>query len=140
MLGAEPPPHAALLPVVPAPVCACCHRRRASRRGDEAMTTDPLLSRDQQIQERISEAIEARMPKDAPPIDVAVQGATVTLTGHVANQETKDAVQRMARSVDGVVNVVDNLVIGGGHPLLDWLFQTRNPNQDLDAADSTGEE
>ena len=103
------------------------------------MTTDPLLSRDQQIQERVSEAIEARMHKDAPPIDVAVQGATVTLTGHVANQATKDAVQQMARSVDGVINVVDNLVIGGGHPLLDWFFQTRNPNQDLDAADNTGE-
>jgi hypothetical protein len=101
---------------------------------------NPALSRDQQLQEQISETIEARMPKDALPIDVAVQGATVTLTGHVANQATKDAVVQMARSVDGVINVVDNLVVGGGQTLLDWFLPGRNPNRDLDAADSAGEE
>lgn len=104
------------------------------------MATDPALSRDQQIQEQIAESIEARMHKDAPPIDVAVQGATVTLTGHVANQATKDAVVQLAQGVDGVIDVVDNLAIGGGHPFLDWFFPGRNPNQDLDALDGTGEE
>jgi hypothetical protein len=102
--------------------------------------SNPALSPDQQIEEQIEEAIEARLPKDAPPIDVAVQGATVTLTGHVANQATKEAVVQLARGVEGVINVVDNLVIGGGHPLLDWFFPTRNPNADLDAQDSTGDE
>ena len=104
------------------------------------MNTDPFLSSDQRIQEQISEAIEARLQQDAPPIDVAVQGATVTLTGHVANQQTKDAVVRLAQGVDGVVAVIDNLEIGGGHRFLDWLNPTRNPNADLDVVDTAGEE
>ena len=103
------------------------------------MNNNPLLSRDQQIEEQISEQIEARMQSDALPIDVSVQGATVTLTGHVANQATKDAVVQLARSVDGVINVVDNLVIGGGHHLLDWWLPGRNPNRDLEAVDNSGE-
>lgn len=104
------------------------------------MNTDPFLGSDQRIQEQISEAIEARLQQDAPPIDVAVQGATVTLTGHVANQQTKDAVVQLAQGVEGVVAVIDNLEIGGGHSFLDWFNPTRNPNADLDAADTAGEE
>lgn len=103
------------------------------------MNNNPLLSRDQQIEEQISEQIEARMQSGALPIDVSVQGATVTLTGHVANQATKDAVVQLARSIDGVINVVDNLVIGGGHRLLDWWLPARNPNRDLEAVDNSGE-
>jgi hypothetical protein len=64
----------------------------------------------------------------------------VTLTGHVANQATKDAVVQLARSVDGIVSVVDNLVIGGGRTLLDWFLPGRNPNHDPDVIDSAGEE
>jgi osmotically-inducible protein OsmY len=110
-----------------------------SEKEHDAMNNNPLLSRDQQIEEQISEQIEARMQSGALPIDVSVQGATVTLTGHVANQATKDAVVQLAQSVDGVVNVVDNLVIGGGHRLLDWWLPERNPNRDLEAVDNTGE-
>src|SRR5579875_2753148 len=108
---------------------------RISEKEKHEMNNNPLLSRDQQIEEQISEQIEARMQYDALPIDVSVQGATVTLTGHVANQATKDAVVQLARSVDGVINVVDNLVIGGGHHLLDWWLPGRNPNRDLEAVD-----
>jgi len=38
----------------------------------------------------------------------------------------------LARATEGVVDVTDNLVIGGSHPVLDWFFPGRNPNQDLD--------
>jgi hypothetical protein len=100
---------------------------------------DTLLSRDQQIARSIEDAIQARLQSDAPPINVAVQGATVTLTGHVANQATKDAINALARGTDGVINVTDNLVIGNGRSLLDWFLPTRDENQDLEAVDSAGE-
>ncbi len=90
---------------------------------------------DEPITQAIERAIQARMQPHAPPIDVSAQGATVTLTGHVANQATKDALIQVARATDDVINVTDNLVIGGGHPFLDWLFPARNPNQDLDDVD-----
>jgi len=96
-------------------------------------------TRDEQLTEKIEAEIEARMAPDARPIDVAVQGATVTLTGHVANEATKEAVIKMARDTDGVISVVDNLVVGGGHPYLDWFFPWRNQNQDLVDEDSSGE-
>ena len=92
-------------------------------------------TRDEQIGQAIEREIQARMRPGATPINVAVQGATVTLTGHVANQATKDAIVQMARTTDGVINVTDNLVIGGGHPFLDWMFPGRDPNSDLEAAD-----
>ena len=88
-----------------------------------------------QITQAIEGAIQARMRPHTPPINVAVQGTTVTLTGHVANQATKDAIIQLARDTDGVIDVIDNLVIGGGHPFLDWLFPWRDPNQDLEQAD-----
>ncbi|MGH2344560.1 MAG: BON domain-containing protein [Chloroflexota bacterium] len=95
------------------------------------MADQSALTRDEQVSQAIEEAIQTRMQKDASPINVAVQGATVTLTGHVANQETKDALNELARGTPGVLNVTDNLVIGGGHRFLDWLLPTRDPNRDL---------
>ncbi len=90
---------------------------------------------DEPITQAIERAIQARMRPHAPPIDVSAQGATVTLTGHVANEATKEALIAVARATEGVIDVTDNLVIGGGHPVLDWFFPGRNPNQDLDDVD-----
>ncbi len=90
---------------------------------------------DQPITAAIERQIQARMQPGAPPINVASQGATVTLTGHVANQATKDAITQLARDTDGVINVTDNLVIGGGHPFLNWLLPGRDANRDLEEAD-----
>jgi len=92
-------------------------------------------TRDEQITQTIEREIQAKMQPNAPPINVAVQGATVTLTGHVANQATKDALIQLVRGTDGVINVTDNLAIGGGHPFLDWFFPGRDPNKDLEEAD-----
>jgi hypothetical protein len=103
------------------------------------MSNELFGSRDEQITEAVEAEIQARMRPDAKPIDVAVQGATVTLTGYVANQSTKEAVVKMAQNVDGVINVVDNLEVGGGHPWLDWFFPWRNPNEDLTREDDRGE-
>ena len=90
---------------------------------------------DEPITQAIEREIQARRQSHAPPIDVSAQGATVTLTGHVANQATKEALIALARATPGVIDVTDNLVIGGGHPFLDWFFPGRNPNQDLDDVD-----
>ncbi len=90
---------------------------------------------DEPITQAIEREIQAKMQPSAPPIDVSAQGGSVTLTGHVANQATKEALIQLARDTDGVIDVTDNLVIGGGHPFLDWFFPGRNPNQDLDDVD-----
>jgi len=90
---------------------------------------------DEPITQAIEREIQAKMQPGAPPIDVSAQGGSVTLTGHVANQATKEALIQLARGTAGVVDVTDNLVIGGGHPFLDWFFPGRNPNQDLDDVD-----
>jgi len=101
------------------------------------MNTNRNWTTDEPITAAIEREIQARMRPDAPPIDVAAQGATVTLTGHVANQATKDALVHLAYATPGVIDVNDNLVLGGGdHPFLDWSFPWRNPNQDLDAVAS----
>ena len=91
-------------------------------------------SKDEPITAAIEREIQARMQPDAPPISVAAQGSSVTLTGHVANQATKDALIQLARDTAGVIDVTDNLVIGGGHPFLDWFFPWRDPNKDLEDA------
>jgi osmotically-inducible protein OsmY len=95
-------------------------------------TSNSDWATDEPITQAIEREIQARMQPHAPPIDVSAQGATVTLTGHVANEATKEALIALARATEGVIDVTDNLVIGGGHPFLDWFFPDRNPNQDLD--------
>jgi len=103
------------------------------------MIGDTLLTRDQRIGRSIEDAIQERLQPDAPPINVAVQGATVTLTGHVANQATKDAINDLARNTEDVIDVTDNLVVGNDRSLLDWFRPARDENEDLEKADSGGE-
>jgi len=90
---------------------------------------------DESVSQVIEREIQTRMHVHTPPIDVSEQGSTVTLTGHVANQATKEALIDLARSSPGVMNVTDNLEIGGGHPFLDWIFPGRDPNRDLGDVD-----
>jgi len=103
------------------------------------MSSEIYGTRDEEVEAAVEAAIQAYMPPKAPPIDVAVQGATVTLTGYVANESMKEAVIKKARDVDGVINVIDNLEVGGGHPWKDWFFPWRNPNEDLTRKDQQGE-
>jgi osmotically-inducible protein OsmY len=103
-----------------------------------SMGNDIYATGDTRIAEAVEAEIEARMHPKARPIDVSVSGANVTLTGYVANASTKEAVIKMARDTDGVINVIDNLEVGEGHPFLDWFMPWRNPNKDLEA-DSKGE-
>jgi osmotically-inducible protein OsmY len=86
------------------------------------MNTDGAFTHDEEIAHTIEREIQARMRDDTPAVDVAVEGATVTLTGRVANQATKDALNQLAAGTPGVVDVVDDVVVGDDHHLLDWLW------------------
>ncbi len=66
---------------------------------------------DEPITQAIEREIQAKMQPGAPPIDVSAQGGSVTLTGQVANQATKEALIALARSTDGIVDDTANLVI-----------------------------
>jgi osmotically-inducible protein OsmY len=91
------------------------------------------LTVDQRIAEAVEREIQSRLPPKAPPITVGVEGATVTLTGHVANQATKEALIKMAKDTPGVVDVDDELKIGrkSDTPFLDWIAPWRDPDRDL---------
>jgi len=67
------------------------------------MNTNSNWSSDEPITAAIERQIQARMQPHTSPIDVSAAGATVTLTGHVANQATKDALIQLARDTDGVI-------------------------------------
>lgn len=47
-------------------------------------------------------------------VDVDTQKGVVTLTGNVDGEEAKAAAEEVARSVDGVTNVVNRITVGGG--------------------------
>ena len=59
----------------------------------------------------------------------------LNVTAAAAQAPTKEALIDLARSTAGVMNVTDNLEIGGGHPFLDWFFPGRDPNRDLGDVD-----
>ena len=98
------------------------------------MNSDNDWSLDEPIAAAIEQEIQASIP-DAHPVNVSAQGGTVTLTGHVTSQDTKDALIQLARDTKGVSNVTDNLIITGDNPLLDWDFPGRQVNRRLKEAD-----
>ena len=75
------------------------------------MNNDSPLTQERAITEHIRQAFRANEQTSRYPIEVAVQGATVTLHGTVDSQETKDTAEELARSVPGVVNVINGLVL-----------------------------
>ena len=97
-----------------------------------AVGIDREPTADQRIAEAVEKALAANPWLADYPINVAVVGATVTLTGHVPSQDAKETVIQMARKVDGVIDINDDLVIGGEHPIEDWFFPWRNRNADIE--------
>jgi osmotically-inducible protein OsmY len=75
------------------------------------MNNDSALTQAMAITEQVQQALNANTTTARYPIEVAVQGATVSLHGTVDSQETKDAAEQLARSVPGAVNVINGLVI-----------------------------
>lgn len=101
------------------------------------MNTGGAFTRDEEIAQTIEREIQSRTQDDTPAVNVAVEGATVTLTGHVANQATKDALNQLAANTPGVIAVIDDLVVGENRGLFDWLWPIRNPDADLTASNRT---
>lgn len=94
------------------------------------MNDDGALTRDTQIAGAVQQALHAD-PTTAPyVIDVAVEGASATLSGTVGSQEAKDAATRIAKGVNGVIDVTDALEIdqGGGGGL--FGFGKRDGDED----------
>jgi BON domain len=75
------------------------------------MDNDSALTQERAITQHVRQAFRANEKTAKYPIEVAVQGATVSLHGTVDSQETKDTAEQLARSVPGVVNVINGLVI-----------------------------
>ena len=75
------------------------------------MSNDSALTQEMAITEHVQQALRANTTTARYPIEVAVQGATVSLHGTVDSQETKDTAEQLARSVPGVVAVTNELTI-----------------------------
>jgi len=83
-------------------------------------TQDPLLTTgsgaaltgDAAIMDQVSQALRSNATTARYPIDVAAQGATVTLTGTVGSQDAKRTAEQFARGVPGVIDVTNELVVG----------------------------
>jgi BON domain len=75
------------------------------------MNDEGPLTQARAITEQVRQAFRANEKTAKYPMGVAVQGATVSLQGTVDSQEAKDTAEQLARSVPGVVLVINELVI-----------------------------
>ena len=70
------------------------------------------LTGDDAMMDQVNQALRTNTATARAPIDVAAQGATVTLSGTVGSQDVKRAAEQIARGVPGVVDVTNDVVIG----------------------------
>jgi BON domain len=75
------------------------------------MSNDSALTQEMAITEHVQQALQANTTTARYPIEVTVQGATVSLHGTVDSQETKDTAEQLARGVPGVVAVTNELTL-----------------------------
>lgn len=68
---------------------------------------------DDRIHEEVCDRLEAHGGVDASDIEVKVEGCEVTLTGTVPDRRTKRLAESVAESVRGVVDVHNQLRLGG---------------------------
>ena len=69
-----------------------------------------FLRTDEDIREElVGKIIPAIVPSDVDTIEVAVQSSVITLTGQVDRRSDVDILGRLAREMDGVVDVVNRL-------------------------------
>ena len=75
------------------------------------MNNDSALTQEMAMTKQVQQALQANKTTARYPIEVTVQGATVSLHGTVESQKTKDTAEQVTRSVPGVVNVTNELTI-----------------------------
>ena len=95
------------------------------------MNSDSGLTQDQRIAESVEQALQADPNTLKHPITVEAVGSTVTLSGHVASQAAKDSAIRIAKQTDGVIDVIDELVIGDEDGFLNWFMPWRDRDKDI---------
>jgi hypothetical protein len=101
--------------------------------------TNSALTGDDAIMNQINQALRSNATTARSPIDVAAQGATVTLSGTVGSQDVKRTAEQLARGVSGVVDVTNELVIGdnaGGGVF--GIFGNRDDDADNNGDANTG--
>ncbi len=76
------------------------------------MNTEGSLTKSMQLETAVENALQTDPGATQSPITVAVQGSTVTLTGRVDTEQAKEAAEKIAYSVPGVLDVTNELVVG----------------------------
>lgn len=71
----------------------------------------PYLRTDSEILAEVEEAVIAGIGERASRIDPVVEEGVVTLAGEVVSERARSILVRLARGVDGVVDVEDHLVL-----------------------------
>src|SRR5579871_3815440 len=75
------------------------------------MDSHPAMTRDAAIAQDVQTALKGD-PLTAPyPIEVSMQGTTATISGTVDSPQVKNRAEEIARSVNGVVVVINELMI-----------------------------
>ena len=75
------------------------------------MNDDNALTRDMAIMEKTEQALEANAITARNPFEVEAEGATLTIRGQVESQQAKETAERIARGVDGVIDIVNEVVV-----------------------------
>lgn len=75
------------------------------------MNNATALTRALILQEAVEDALQANCDVTHFRIGVAVQGATVSLRGQVASPAAKMTAEQLARHVDGVLDVTNELIV-----------------------------
>jgi hypothetical protein len=99
------------------------------------MNNEGGLTSAMELEEAVEDALEGNPDTSRYPIDVAVQGTTVSLRGDVDSEATKENAEQIARGVKGVLDVINELVVVH-RDARDWPFADRaraHARRDADA-------
>jgi osmotically-inducible protein OsmY len=107
-------------------------RTDADQTDGQTAKNDSILTNDERLAEAIEDALASEPWTLKFPVTVAVEGSSVNLTGHVPNQQAKDRAIALARGVHGVLDVDDDLVVGGDHPWKNMFMPWRNRDEDIE--------
>jgi len=76
------------------------------------------------LEEAVEDALQGHPEISRYPIDVSVQGTTVSLRGEVDSEASKENAEQIARGVQGVIDVINELVVVD-RDSRDWPFADR---------------
>lgn len=89
------------------------HENESLNEFNRSRFADTLLSSDEKIREDILEALNASPTVEAGDLKVSVVNGVLTLTGVVHTSAIREEAQNLAESVSGIVNIQNNIRLGG---------------------------